>query len=57
MAVDLINRTFSQLNFQGLSTDEKPTLEGKNIGSSFLVLDTGEVYRWTSQLLWVKVGG
>lgn len=32
--------------YQGLSTDTKPMLTAENSGSSFLCVDTGDVYDW-----------
>ena len=43
----------------GLSTDEKPTSNSYATGSSFMEVDTGNVYLYdeTSPGAWHKVGG
>ena len=55
MAIKRVDRTFvengetkyvGQLEFQGLSTDIKPTLIESQSGSEFLELDTGSYFVW-----------
>lgn len=41
--------------FYGDSTDTKPTLEAKNVGSTFYEDDTGDIYTFTTDLVWVVV--
>ena len=55
MAVTMASPTdVSQVEFKGLSTDDKPTDCGVN--SLFLELDTGDFYYFTGDS-WAKVGG
>ena len=54
---DLYNGTETnqlQFEYQGLSTDIKPTLEEKNNGSEFLELDTGSYFVWHTNA-WVEL--
>ena len=55
MAVTMASTTdVSQVEYKGLSTDNKPTDCG--INSLFLELDTGDFYYFTGDS-WMKVGG
>ena len=55
MAVTMASPTdVSQVEYKGLSTDNKPTDCG--INSLFLELDTGDFYYFTGDS-WAKVGG
>ena len=55
MAVTMASPTdVSQVEYKGLSTDNKPTDCG--INSLFLELDTGDFYYFTGDS-WMKVGG
>ena len=55
MAVTMASPTdVSQVEYKGLSTDNKPTDCGEN--SLFLELDTGDFYYFTGDS-WAKVGG
>lgn len=48
MAIRQVGRqtTNEILELQGVATDTKPSLEDKNTGSNYLVVDTAEVFVW-----------
>lgn len=55
MITDYLNRSTSDKEYMGLSTDTKPT-EGVSVNSLFLELDTGDFYYFNGTT-WAKVGG
>lgn len=55
MVTDKMAHSTEYKEFEGLSTDDKPT-EGVGVNSKFYELDTNNVYYFTGEA-WAKVGG
>ena len=55
MVTDKLSHSTEYKEFEGVSTDDKPT-EGVGVNSKFYELDTNAVYYFTGET-WQKVGG